>query len=60
MQALAIASVPMQKYRLLYPQQLALWHGTLFLELEKPLACKKGGAADDPNGADAGTGSLSG
>lgn len=42
MQELAIASVPMQQYRLLYPQHKALWHGTLFQELEKPLVLKKG------------------
>ncbi len=44
MQELAIASVPMQQYHLLYPPQQALWHGTLFQELEKPLMPLKGGA----------------
>lgn len=38
MQELAIASVPMQQFRLLYPAARALQRGTLFAELEKPWA----------------------
>lgn len=47
MQELAIASVPMQQYRMLYQPQQALWHGTLFRELEKPLMSVKGGVPHD-------------
>lgn len=49
MQELAIASVPMQRYRLLYGQNKALWQGTLFKELEKPLVLPRGGAKDGPH-----------
>ena len=46
MMDLAIGNIPMQEYRRLYPIQLALQHGTMFMELEKPwcpCANQKGG-----------------
>lgn len=49
MQQLAMASVVMQEYRLLYTPAQGLQHGTLFKELDLPLAphtCRKGGACD--------------
>jgi len=36
MMELAIANIPMQQFRRLYPLQQALQHGTIYMELEKP------------------------